>query len=237
MIRVLFVTVFLLIASPAFGVIANTASAIIHGSGANTYQVTLSGQASGQWAVACASTDLADATTTGTVSDSSGSTWTKIQTIDNVFTRNELWISQNILGANVTVTLLTSSAVSASLAASSYSGTVALGTSTTHTGSGVGTYTISLTTGDANNFVVACFSARTGSGSSISANTGTLRQSYDGTDTSAVNAVADNTAAGAGSVTVSINQSGAYDYAATAVELRSTTGAAPSVRRRAVVVQ
>lgn len=114
-----------------------------------------------------------------------------------------------------------SSAVSA--ACEEYSGVAAINASMAgNTGSGAaGTAQISLTTQDANDYVVMGVGA---AATTWTANTGTLRQNTIGVADRV--AIVDNTAATASNVLCAVTVTTVWD--ATAIELRSTAGAASS---------
>jgi len=105
------------------------------------------------------------------------------------------------------------------LGVTAYSGVVAQGTTASNSGTST-TPTISLTTQDANNFVVAFFEGTWSSSVTISANTGNLRTKNQGGGTGNNNALVDNTAASPSSVTDSVTTNLSRAWNAFAVELR-----------------
>jgi hypothetical protein len=110
-----------------------------------------------------------------------------------------------------------------------YTGVAAIGTNDTASGTSTAP-SIALTTQDPDNFVVSGF-AFIGS-QTWTADTGNLRDNYDGSEIGGqqATAVVDNTAASASSVTTSATLSGSDSWAAIAIELRSTLGAAATRR-------
>jgi hypothetical protein len=106
------------------------------------------------------------------------------------------------------------------LVAAAYTGVLGIGAFVSGGGAS-GTHTLSLTTQDANNWVVAHFAVLDGA-TAITAGTGNLRQT-DG-DVSIQQGLVDNTAASASSVTCSLGAPTTTPWAAGALELRSVAG-------------
>lgn len=158
------------------------------------------------------------------ITDSAGNVWTFQQAENNGGNvwREEVWTSLKAAAVtSVTVHYTTFIDVGDSIIfISEYSGVQAIGTSTVATGT-ASTQTISITTQDANNFVV-CGSALN-SALTYTAVTGTIRdQQVEGASSSSV--LIDNTAASASSVTCAVSTGSGNNWSMVAVELRSTAG-------------
>lgn len=174
------------------------------------------------------------------VSISGGGTWTKQAQSRNTATLPEdveVWTTG--VGAAVAATSLTitwtrgDSTAPAVITAEAYSGVAAIGnTAVANITTATTTPSVSLTTQDADNYVVAAFCyGSTSSAAAATANTGNLRnQGNDGTanavDTLGV--LNDNTAATASAVLNRITGL-SRTWQVAAVELRSTTGASSLV--------
>ncbi len=164
--------------------------------------------------------------TVSSVTDSGGSTYTQRATIANGADRSEIWSTAAggaVAGTSITVTFSGTGAVGAS--ASDYSGVQALGTTGTNTGTST-VPTISLTTQDNSNAVVAGFQAH--GGVPAAQTTGALRDERE--FFSPLEALVDNCAASPSSVTDAITLTSSQAWAATALELRSTTGGGGGTR-------
>jgi hypothetical protein len=141
----------------------------------------------------------------------------------------QIWVcasSTAQLTTGSTITPKTSSGNSTStVSVVGYSGVLRIGITATNSSSTATTHpTISLTTQDANNFVVAVMSSGTAAVTTWAASVGNLR-----TSTSALGrsqGVMDNTAASATSVTCTATTGRSNPYDCSAVELRSTSAAA-----------
>jgi hypothetical protein len=158
--------------------------------------------------------------TVSSVVDSGGSTYTKLAgPIDDGTQVVEIWgtpATGSVASSSVTVTWTAGSGRKGA-AVEEYSGVVAIGNVATNSGTGTSP-TVSLTTQDANNYVVAGLNGDYDA--SITASVGTVRQTINaGTNLSAV--LMDNTSASAGSVTCTGTQAVSAAWAAAAVELRS----------------
>ncbi len=158
-------------------------------------------------------------------------TFTSQVTLTNATARAELW-SARAIEAGITRLLVTLNSAGIPFAASEeYSGVQALGTTATANGTGDDP-SISLVTQDANNFVVASMGREGHSiGPFSGALVGTERargQGFGAGFQVIAGVLLDNTSAVAGSVTCQEAHTalGPKDWAAVALELRSTTGAA-----------
>ena len=123
-------------------------------------------------------------------------------------------------GASTTVTVTLAAGSEVVCAVAQYSGVGALGLTNTNSGTGTAP-TVSVTTQDNNNWVVAGF-AHEGATGTLSAQTGTLRQVKVTSGSSVKGALTDNTSATPASVTnaVTATQTGT-NWAAAALELRT----------------
>lgn len=162
--------------------------------------------------------------TVSSVVDSGGSTYTKIASVTNGTLVLELW-STAVTGSKASTTItVTWSAASRNheMAACEYSGVAAIGTNNTASGS-ASPGTVSVTTQDANNFVVAGIGVL--AANAQTAQNGNLRLSITegGTGSKSSLGEVDNTAASASLVTDSTTFTSAT-WGAAAVELRTTSG-------------
>lgn len=205
-----------------------------------SHNISAASQVTGNSCVVKISIDRVNSpsSTISSVSDSAGSTWTVGPEATNASNSTmALYKALNMLGNAATVTVSFSGLTWATVAMECYSGVAAFGNTNTATGSST-TPSVAVTTQDSNNWVTAGMSFRTSVGTSWSAATGTLRRSYDGSNSSsAAVASVDNSSAGAGSVTTSATLGGGEAWAAATIELRSTTGAAEELRTPAVMFQ
>jgi len=165
--------------------------------------------------------------TVSSVVDSGGSSYSKLAgPIDDGTQVVEVWgtpVTGSVASSSVTVTW-TAGTGRKGVAVEEYSGVVAIGNVATNSGTGTNP-TISLTTQDANNYVVAGLNGDYAA--PITASVGTVRLTIDaGTNLSAV--LMDNTAASPGSVTCTGTQAVSATWAAAAVELRSVMSAGGS---------
>lgn len=165
--------------------------------------------------------------TVSSITDTGGSSYTLAAAVNNgTGLRTELWSTgAGAALASTSVTIHVSSSSVFAYAIDQYSGVAALGTNTTATGNGTA-QNISLTTQDANNFVVAGVGVQSGATTeSWSATGGTnLRASGSNTSVGASQALADETAATASTITLTTNVTTGDPWAAAALELRSTSG-------------
>lgn len=230
-----------LLSSPSFAAIAfvDGASAGEASSDSTSHNLSATSQVTGNSCVMKISIDRTNSpsTTITGVSDTSSSTWTAGPTITNTGnTTIALYSAFNMLGNAVTVTVAYSATTWSTIAMECYSGNVAFGNTNTSTGSST-TPSVSVTTQDANNWVVSGCSFRTSVGTSWSANVGALRRSYDGANTnSAAFGSIDNSSVSAGSVTTSATLGGSEEWACAGIEMRSTTGSVTR-QRQAVIVK
>ncbi len=163
-------------------------------------------------------TSMADNLTITSITDSGGSTYAQRASIANGFTRSEIWSTgAGAAVASTSITVNYSAAGIVRASAADYSGVQGLGTTGTNTGTST-TPTISLTTQDANNAVAAGFASAL---FVQTQNTGSLRDAQLDRE-----ALVDNCAASPSSVTDAVSISSSQAWAATALELRSTTGGA-----------
>ena len=134
--------------------------------------------------------------------------------------RTEIWSAKVASGASTTVTVNLAAGSEVVCAVAQYSGVGALGLTNTNSGTGTAP-TVSVTTQDNNNWVVAGF-AHEGATGTLSAQTGTLRQVKVTSGSSVKGALTDNTSATPASVTnaVTATQTGT-NWAAAALELRT----------------
>jgi len=171
------------------------------------------------------------ANTVSTVVDAPGNTYVFQNAINNgTVARVEVWVAHNTAfqltsTQNVTVTL-NIGASNGATAIAGYSGVAAIGINGTNTGSST-TPTISLTTQDSNNFVLAGFAAQ--GTATFSANVGILEASAvtsGGSGSSNVGgALNDNTAGSPSSVVNTVTLSATNAWAAVGVELRTVAPA------------
>ncbi|PYO24312.1 MAG: hypothetical protein DMD88_01310 [Candidatus Rokuibacteriota bacterium] len=157
-----------------------------------------------------------------TISDGA-STYSREVYMDNAGNaRTEIWSAKVAAGASTTVTVNLAAGSEVVCAVAQYSGVGALGRTSTNSGSGTAP-TVSVTTQDNNNWVVAGF-AHQGATGTLSANQGNLRQVNETTGGSSwvKGALTDNTSATPASVTNSVTatQTGT-SWAAAALELRT----------------
>ena len=163
------------------------------------------------------------------VTDTGGSTYTRLaqfQNLGNTTPENfEIWGTTNsVASTSITATLNQSTTNFSVTAAAEYSGAAAFGhTNSAFADSGSTLATISVTTQDSNNFVVAWVSEGTGTGFTVT--NGTVRATDSGSPSTATAIVLDNTAASASSVTCSGTIS-SQGWHAIAVELRTSAGVA-----------
>lgn len=158
------------------------------------------------------------------ITDSAGNIWTFQKAKNNVGNtwREEVWTSLKAAAVtSVTVHYTTNIDVGDSIIfISEYSGVQAIGNSTVAEGA-TSTQTISITTQDANNFVVA--GSALNSALTYTPVAGTIRdQQVEGASSSSV--LVDNTAASASLVTCAVDTGSGNNWSMVAVELRSTTG-------------
>ncbi len=161
-----------------------------------------------------------------TITDTASNAYSPQKTITNGAAAVFIW--STAAGAvkttgSVTVTVTVSTATIGFIGVTDYAGVAALGATATNTGA-TANPTISLTTQEANNWVVAGFSAVPTSSLAMTAGTGTLRLAGVGACCGVFlsGALVDNTAATPSSVTDSVTL-GAFTWAAAALELRSVT--------------
>lgn len=159
--------------------------------------------------------------TVASVVDSGGSTYSKLAgAIDDGGQSVEIWgTTATGTTSSTTVTVTWNSGASGRKGAlvEEYSGVVAIGTNATNSGTGTNP-TVTRSTQDANNYIVAGLSGTYDA--SITASVGTVRQTVNaGTNLSAV--LMDNTVASAGSLTCTGTQGVSAAWVAAAIELRS----------------
>jgi len=168
------------------------------------------------------------------ITDESSSTWTFAAgvTTGAPATRVEIWYRLRMVADGDNVFLTPSAQIgSSALDVQCYLGVDSIGISDTATGSGTAP-SISLTTQDANNFVVSGFGFAATEAAAFTADVGNLRHNYDGNGAgNAGIGVVDNTAASASSVTTSATLSSSQVWGAVALELRSTSTPATGRRR------
>jgi len=167
--------------------------------------------------------DIAPNTTVSSVT-ATGATFASRVVLSNGVARVEIWSARGISAGITTVTINFVAATNATAAVAEYSGVAALGTTATNSGA-TANPTVSLTTQDANNFVVGGFSASAAGIAAFTALTGTLRAApvtAAGDVTDVAGALTDNTSATPASVTNAVTQA-ANTWAAAALELRSTS--------------
>lgn len=171
------------------------------------------------------------------VTDSGGNSY--VQEVNNTTFDSvasvQIWVcassTAQLVGGTDLVTVKATTASAGVLCVLGYSGVQAIGTTAINSSSiGSTSPTISLTTQDANNFVVAVLAVG-GVRQTWSANTGNLRASFRLTGGRNM-AVVDNTAASPSSVTCSATISSSNPWDCAAVELRSTTGVTVIFTRR-----
>src|SRR5438876_5879886 len=156
-----------------------------------------------------------------TISDGA-STYSREVYMDNAGNaRTEIWSAKVAAGASTTVTVNLAAGSEVVCAVAQYSGVGALGRTSTNSGSGTAP-TVSVTTQDNNNWVVAGF-AHQGATGTLSANQGNLRQVKVTTGASywVKGALTDNTSATPASVTNSVTATQSTNWAAAALELRT----------------
>lgn len=198
--------------------------------------VNAASQVTGNQGALCIAIDYAGPNVTvSSVTDASGSTWTFRAGVTNAGeVRIELWTTSNFLGnaTNVTTNLSgTADSITTSVAA--FSGVANIGNTNTATGNST-TPSVSVTTQDANNFVVGCHGYRDSTGVTWSANTGTIRQEYGATGPSAAGlALITNTSVSPASTTTSATLGSSKQWGSAIAELRS---ASADVRRRRTVI-
>ncbi len=200
---------------------------------AATVTVTISTTAGNDVVVVVSANTSGGGNSVTSVTDTGGSSYAQRASIassggnEQVF----IWSARNVAAAtSVTVNIGSSTRFVACVA--QYSGVQALGGTTTNTGTSTGP-TVSLTTQDANNFAVAGFGAI--GTATYSASVGNLRTSATTSggpgSSQSGGALNENTAATASSVTNTVTLSASEQWAAAALELRSTTGGAPAPKR------
>src|SRR5438034_8850376 len=155
-----------------------------------------------------------------TISDGASTCSREVYMDNATLARTEIWSAKVASGASTTVTVTLSAGSEVVCAVSQYSGVGALGRTSTNSGSG-SALTVSLTTQDNNNWVVAGF-AQQGQTGTLSANQGTLRQANKTTSGGAYvkGALTDNTSATPASVTNAVTATQRVEWAAAAMELR-----------------
>jgi hypothetical protein len=165
-----------------------------------------------------------NADSVSTVTDDGGSIYSRKSAITNAdtFTVTELW-STIAGGAKAATTILVTSKGGGSMgvAAATYTGVVAVGIVAIPTQGSSTAPSISLTTQDANNFIVAGMGSRASVTSTWAAATGNLRGSLGGGLGNSGTAIMDNTRATVGSVTCAATLSATGPWNATAIELKT----------------
>jgi outer membrane protein assembly factor BamB len=159
-----------------------------------------------------------------TITDTASNAYSQQKTITNGAAAVFIWSTAAgavKTTASVTVTVTVSTATVGFIGVTDYAGVAALGATATNTGA-TANPTISLTTQEGNNWVVAGFSAVPTSSLAMTAGTGTLRLAGVGACCGVFlsGALVDNTASTPSSVTDSVTL-GAFTWAAAALELRS----------------
>lgn len=208
---------------PGIAYIASSAVTGGNGGGTTTTPVTMATTIPiGSDIVVFASNDTGSLNVTS-VTDSQGNSYSVVVQFVGGTQRIECWEAHSTTHAlttsdTVTINHANNAGVDWRIAVAAYSNVNAVGTTNTKTQTSTAP-SISLTTQDANNFVVGLFTVFAGSTGTITANTGNLRVS--GGSNPAFIIVADNTAASATSVTVSINDTSSQGFDMIAVELRS----------------
>jgi hypothetical protein len=239
MLKALLTALFLLLAGPAWGAITYDTGDVL-GVQLDPYLAVFPTNSAGVTCVAfVAMVQLSGATNVLIVAnDPDDVTWTKQTEISFGDQVLEAWTAF-IPYANATIWSYFAGA-GASLDDKSSNvwcgaGVVAIGTNDTASGTSTAP-SIALTTQDANNFVVSGFTFV--GNKTWTADTGNLRDNYDGggSQGQSASAVVDNTAASATSVTTSATLSGSDSWAAIAIELRSTLGAGPTRRPIAPII-
>lgn len=165
-------------------------------------------------------------TTVSTVTDTGGSTYARRATAtQGGFVTSEIWSTgANAAVASTSITVTVSAAGTFIADLDEFSGVSALGITATNT-SASGQPNVSLTTQDANNYMVAGFTID-GTPSTTSL-TGTLRQNHVTTaGANITGCLVDNTRATIGSLTSAVSPS-AQHFAATALELRAPAPTKP----------
>lgn len=166
---------------------------------------------------------IAMVTVTTTVGDTA--TFQGAITSGNV--REELWSIASAVGGSCRITAtFVGTATDISIISGAYSGVVAFGNVTTASGATVSNLTQTLTTQDANNFIVGVFGSDGTSTWNATFNTGTFRQRLS--QSGAEPCFGDNTVASPGSVSVKNTLgAGTPNVAGVAIELR-TSGSGPT---------
>lgn len=191
------------------------------GAAANTLAVTVT-IAAGNCAVVEVDYDNGS-TLPSSVTDDGGNTYTQRASVVNNHSIS-IWSTAANGTASATVVTVhfpTSTAINKNAAVGVYSGVQAIGTTNTNSNTNSGPVTVSLTTQDANNFVVAALGQV--NVPTFTAQNGNVRENYN-LAAGATNALVDNTAASASSVTDSVTTNGSLAWYAVALELRSTSG-------------
>ncbi|HET7150874.1 MAG TPA: hypothetical protein VFI60_05650 [Candidatus Acidoferrum sp.] len=173
-------------------------------------------------------TEVAATSAVVSVVDTGGSVYSKQASISNGTFTMEIWstaVGAAKASTSVTITYGTTH-VARGAAVGDYSGVVALGITNTASGS-ASPATVSLTTQDANNFVVAGLGTSSATTQTFTAQNGSIRETT--TLAGSNGTLVDNTAASPSSVTDSATYSVAGNWAAVALELRSTSGGGGSV--------
>lgn len=164
-----------------------------------------------------------------TVTDNAGggsSTYTKRgEFVQGSSIKTELWSTDAGAGKAATTVSVAFSGVNSDsgFTVAAYTGVAGIGAFASNGGAS-GAHTVSITTQDPDNFVVAHFACLDGSTPvADDADSDTLRVAD--ADITVQQGLVDNTAASAGSVTCSLSAPTATPWAAAALELRSTVGA------------
>ena len=238
----LFTFVFFLFTPRAWAVIALSGSPAYDGTPGEPRIQFLSGNVNSlhdtALAVVCIATEAAN-DTTATVSDGDGSTWTRIASVATTLIRAELWRANDLLGANVAITVDLSQARLATATTAFYSGVAGIGLDSSTSGNGTA-LSLDLTTQDNNNWVIAGMCVN--GGYPFTAVSGTIEAQISTYDPIAImgnaSAIVDSSSASPATLTSAANLGDIFDWAALAVELRSTT-TPPSilVRRKPIIIQ
>lgn len=159
-----------------------------------------------------------------TVTTTAGDTATFQGAITSGNVREELWTVASAIGGSCRITAtFVGTATDISIISGTYSGVVAFGNVSTASGATVSSLTQTLTTQDANNFIVGMFGSDGTSAWNSTFNTGTFRQRLS--QSGAMPCFGDNTVASAGSVSVKNTLSaGTPNVAGVAIELRTSGG-------------
>ncbi len=165
--------------------------------------------------------------TISSVTDTGGSTYASRIEVTSGGTaklRAAVWSARNVAASTSVTVNFATSPTDMAVCVGDYSGVQQLGLTASATGASV-TPSVSLTTQDANNFIVSGITPA--AGATITQNSGTLRNQVGPTNgTNPVeNALVDNTAASASSLTNSVTLSASHSWGAVALELRSVAPA------------